>query len=126
MQDGSFSERPDGSGTPRSMTTGTPPSEQRSTATPVVSVLSLDFQQEKDFASLQGGRRPPQQPYAHNNNNTMQYRHSLPPTQQQQPPPHQHQHRRGGHQINGAPPRRPFNNGCAYHTPHNTEYMQVL
>ncbi|XP_030747363.1 extensin-like isoform X2 [Sitophilus oryzae] len=57
-EDGSFLDRPGGSATPRSVLTATPPSEQRSTATPVVSVLALEQQQEKDPAAMQGGRRP--------------------------------------------------------------------
>ncbi|KAL1501779.1 hypothetical protein ABEB36_007044 [Hypothenemus hampei] len=107
-----YVERPDGSGTPRSYLTSTPPpSEQRSTATPVVSLLSLDYQQEKDPASMQGGRKPPPL-----NSNNVHLNQS--PIQ-----------RRGGHQINGggngSGPRRPPQHRSFNNTPHIQHNMQV-
>ncbi|CAH1132702.1 unnamed protein product [Ceutorhynchus assimilis] len=134
-----FMERPEASGTPRSFLTATPPStEQRNTATPVVSLLSLDHQQVKDPASMQGGRRPPQPPPPQTN---QQHCNMHPPRHQNQthyqnhlPQPHQPQHqtqfRRGPsvyHQTNGQYPpqqRRVFSR--LYNGQHNTQHTQTL
>ncbi|XP_066149350.1 deleted in azoospermia protein 4 isoform X1 [Euwallacea fornicatus] len=116
-EDGSVSDRLENCGTPRSGMTGSPPSEQRSTATPVVSILSLDYQQEKDLASMQGGRRPPPQHTIQHNNNNLPFRNALPV-----PQPLQLQQQRRGPQMNGAP-RRPFTNR-PFNIQHNTYKMQ--
>ncbi|XP_060532626.1 trithorax group protein osa-like [Cylas formicarius] len=65
--------------------TAPPSSPERNAATPVVSLLSIDKHQEKDYAAMQGGRRPsprkPPQPNGYHHH----HHHQHLQQQQQQP-----------------------------------------